>query len=292
MNGWSIHVLGEVTRPGTVELKPNERLITAIEMAGGLTAQAAETRIELHRGKSVVKTIDILSLLRDGNLSNNPFLQENDVVFVPRRLASVTIQGPIRYPGTYEIKPQVTTLDDIVTRSGRYTVGVANGFSITVTRYDDSNERKVFKIINTTTDLSAFKLMDGDTIHIPHKFNIKNNFDDTVETLPDDNFAVSSASKDVFILGGVKQPGKFKFAPQFDANKYVTLAGGLTRLGREEGIIYRTNGEKDKFNLSTPVVINPGDTVILAEDRLGPEFWITFIPTLITLGLGLYNIAK
>jgi protein involved in polysaccharide export with SLBB domain len=289
----SVHVLGEVGRPGTYSVKPNDRLVKVFSIAGGINSQAAETRIELRRGNLKPIVLNLVQLNRNGALSNNPFLQENDVIFVPRKKAAAIIQGPIKYPGSYEVELDgTTTAKDLVENAGGYTVGLAGGTDIVVIRYDEANERKVFNLKNDEDELKSFKIKDGDTVQIPHKFTVKNTFSNTVDSLPADQFAIPSAVKEVFVLGGVKSPGKFPFNPQLSVGQYVSMSGGLSRLGREDLLIHRTDGTITPCSIGSTIPINPGDTIVVNEDKLGPEFWITFMTTLVTLSLQAYAFAR
>ncbi|MDB5038469.1 MAG: polysaccharide export protein, partial [Bacteriovoracaceae bacterium] len=259
-----------------------------------INSQASETRIELRRGhEKSPKVINLIKLNREGGLEGNPFLQENDVVFVPRKLASAVLQGTVKYPGVYEISPSKTTsLWDVIELGGNFTVGLANGVPLTVIRYDETNQKKVFKVNNSKDELQSFKLQDGDSITSPHKFTIHNDFDNSVDSLPNDHMAFPSYTSEVFVLGGVKVPGKFPFVPQHRLSKYVAMAGGLSRLGRDDLIIYRSDGNQIKTDINTQLSINPGDTLVVGEDKLGPEFWITLMTTLAGVGLSAVAIFR
>jgi protein involved in polysaccharide export with SLBB domain len=156
-----VHVLGEVNAPGTYPIVPNDRLFKIIQRAGGLTRFAAESRIELRRGKNKSHIVDLRALLRNGALDQNPFLQENDVIYIPAKLASARIQGPVRHPGVYEIAPNKTTsVFEIIDIAGGFTVGKAFDKPIIVIRFDESNTQKIFEVNNNEADLKSFFLKD------------------------------------------------------------------------------------------------------------------------------------
>ena len=82
-----VFVGGLVTRPGGFPLEKRMTLSQSIAVAGGLSskADASETRIFRYSGKGEQKevlTFNIYSIEK-GEVSD-PYLQENDVVFVPR----------------------------------------------------------------------------------------------------------------------------------------------------------------------------------------------------------------
>lgn len=285
----SVHILGAVVNPGTFYLKPSSRVVEALQMAGGLSRQGSQTRVELRRGKTVT-TVNLFKLQRSGDLAFNPFVQENDVIFVPLKKASISTDGSFRTPGVYEIDPGGTSLMEAVDLSQGFSVGNSTELPLVVIRYDAAGTKQVFKIPATEAELKSFHLIDGDSVFAPHKFTAKNKFDFSVKELPSDSIGYPSYSKDVFVVGGVKAPGRFPYVPQHAIGKYVAMAGGNSRLGRQTGLIIRSNGEKERTNIESDIVINPGDTLIVDEDILGPEFWITLMTTLAGLAVSSYAI--
>lgn len=79
-----VYVLGQVTKPGLYELDRSRNLVDAIGMAGGWTKDAAKTKIMLIHvdSKKPPTKINLLKFLTKGDLSQNPSLQEGDVVYL------------------------------------------------------------------------------------------------------------------------------------------------------------------------------------------------------------------
>lgn len=81
-------VTGEVLKPGFYRVGPYETAITALLNAGGATDQADLRAIKLRRplpdGSTLEQTINLLSLLVEGKPEPRIFLQDGDVVEVPR----------------------------------------------------------------------------------------------------------------------------------------------------------------------------------------------------------------
>ncbi len=285
-----VHIFGSVVSPGTYTLEPIDRLVSLISLSGGIKQTGSERKVELRRGKTT-KLIDLLELKRNGLLKNNPFLQDDDVIFVPQKQATVAIQGPIHEPGLYEIETN-TTLKNLIDLSLGFTSGLSDLTPIKVLRYDAANKQRVELIENNPTATESFVLKDGDIIQVPHKFMLKNSFDQSVAQLPNDSTYYPSYMQDVYIVGGVRMPGKFKFSPQLRISSYVAMAGGKSRLGRNDALLQRLGGQSQKANLDSDIRLNPGDTLIVGEDKLGPEFWITFMTTLASLGVSTYAILR
>ncbi|MEL7494305.1 MAG: polysaccharide biosynthesis/export family protein [Cyanobacteria bacterium J06554_11] len=89
-----INIVGEVERPGVIELAPNTALSQAILAAGGFNARANEIEAELIRlnpdGTVTRETIPV-DFAQAVNSANNPLLQNNDVVIVdPSAVARIS----------------------------------------------------------------------------------------------------------------------------------------------------------------------------------------------------------
>lgn len=87
----TVNVVGEVTRPGAIEVPPNTPLNQAILSAGGLNSRADDEDIELVRlnpnGTVERRSIDI-NLTQGVNEASNPALRPNDIIVVRRSGAS------------------------------------------------------------------------------------------------------------------------------------------------------------------------------------------------------------
>ena len=82
-----VYVLGEVGKAGVYELQDNVRLIEAIQLASSFSPYANRKQVILIRGdkrKPDLYQINMLEMLKTGDLSKNMQLEDGDVVFVPR----------------------------------------------------------------------------------------------------------------------------------------------------------------------------------------------------------------
>jgi polysaccharide export outer membrane protein len=110
-----VNVVGEVTRPGTVKIKPNTPLNTAVLSAGGLDNRRANKKtvrlIRLNPDGTVTDRKIKLAFDASVNEETNPPLRNNDVVMVGRSsLAALsdstggllsTITGPLSILGIF-----------------------------------------------------------------------------------------------------------------------------------------------------------------------------------------------
>lgn len=102
-----VTVSGEVERPGTLRVSALRRLHEVLFDAGGITPRGGLRRIQVSR-KSGDTEVDLLSFELRGDLSQNPFVEEDMRIHVPPKGASVTLTGAVRRPGEYEIGPNAS----------------------------------------------------------------------------------------------------------------------------------------------------------------------------------------
>lgn len=105
--GAQVALAGNVRQPAIYELKPGTTLTEALELSGGLLAQAYTQRVQLQRvvpnsGREV-RTLDLSS-----PAAEKLKLQDGDLVAVSGGLErlenGVTLKGNVERPGLYEIK--------------------------------------------------------------------------------------------------------------------------------------------------------------------------------------------
>lgn len=83
----NVHVLGAVDKPGDVVVHEGDRLSMAIARAGdGAGANADLNHITLRRvvnGQAQTTNVNLYEVLKSGDLSKDPVLQKDDLVYVP-----------------------------------------------------------------------------------------------------------------------------------------------------------------------------------------------------------------
>jgi protein involved in polysaccharide export with SLBB domain len=82
------YVFGEVGKTGVEPLKDGDRLIDALSDAGGCGANAYRRSIKIIRVNETnvsMISINLYDILNEGKLDKNILMQDQDIVFVPRR---------------------------------------------------------------------------------------------------------------------------------------------------------------------------------------------------------------
>ncbi|MCK5645047.1 MAG: SLBB domain-containing protein, partial [Gammaproteobacteria bacterium] len=173
--GYQVHVLGEVMRPGTYRIAASDRLASAIQRAGGMAENGSERRIELRRKGSRRRRVDLLRFRLFGKLNDNPYLMDNDVVFVPLRKKVIQVVGSVGRPDIYELKNE-KTLSDVINLAGGFNAAVARKEPIRVIRFNEG-EKKVEEIPINKGSMKRFSIVNGDVVVVPNVVTKGTTFD-------------------------------------------------------------------------------------------------------------------
>jgi protein involved in polysaccharide export with SLBB domain len=108
-------VTGEVKRPAIYEIRGDVRLADLIEMAGGVTPSSHLKRVQIVRSlpsaERVTIDVDLTDYYLKQNAESNPPVNGGDLVLIhrsdPRIYNTVKVDGAVKYPGVYELKPMM-----------------------------------------------------------------------------------------------------------------------------------------------------------------------------------------
>jgi len=117
-----VTIFGQVFRAGKYEIKPGERLMDLVIMAGGFTPIATHENIKIQnlaRPDSVI-SIDFKRFFIDRDDKLNIVLQQGDMITVPTTPTTVTVVGQVQKGGTFPYEPG-TLLS--------YYLGMAGGYA-------------------------------------------------------------------------------------------------------------------------------------------------------------------
>ena len=119
----SVSVLGHVAKPGMLDLPLQSRLQGAIGNAGMVLPGANVKKVTLLRdnnGKLESKFYSMALFLLNGDLEQNPVLEDGDVIIVTYNpiLAEVKVLGCVNMPGKFNSFPNATVLDMIILAGG------------------------------------------------------------------------------------------------------------------------------------------------------------------------------
>lgn len=157
----TVNVMGEVTTPGSYQLSAFANVMNALYMAGGVTEKGTLRAIRIFRQNQLLSQVDLYSYLMDGVLDGDVRLEDGDVVIVNTYNALACIDGKVKRPMYYEMKPD-ETLDRLLYFAGGFS-GEAYTDAVRVMRRNNGAQ-SVHTIRNA--DFGSFRLMDGDSIDV------------------------------------------------------------------------------------------------------------------------------
>jgi len=250
-----IQVLGQVAQPGAYTVSPSATLFSALYYFNGPTTLGSLRNIQLIRGGKKIATIDFYDYLLTGRKPMDQKLQLDDVIFIPRRQKTVTIEGEINRSGIYELKPE-EDLSDLIAMAGdlKITAYLDRAQIDRIVPFENRAELgmdRMFNDVNLEQILKSedgFMLQDGDHMQIFSVLNIRQNIVD--------------------LRGAVTRPGRFDLGDSLKLSELINKADGLlgdAYLDRVD--ITRTKPdlteELIKLNLRQAIDENPEDDIIL-----------------------------
>jgi protein involved in polysaccharide export with SLBB domain len=160
------YVLGDVRRPGPVEISAPFRLDMIIAAAGGVMPRGSQREIQVRDSDGTQKLYDLVRLQRIGDLTQNPMLHEGQSVFVPARGPAVEVSGEVWSGQLYEIVPGENVMD-IVALAGGFTTH-ADRANLVVERIKPVDNTVSILSVNEETAKST-QVQDRDVIVVPDR---------------------------------------------------------------------------------------------------------------------------
>jgi protein involved in polysaccharide export with SLBB domain len=283
----NLYVYGQVNEPGRFEFKPGDRILDLVQFAGGITSSADTTRATLTRFQSDgKKTINMDINLNDA-LFLNPdepkyLLQESDRLSIWRKfdykvVANVYVRGEVKYPGFYPIRPNETTLKEMIDMAGGLTENAnleeARLIRPSSTVQDMEYQRLSRMLVADMSDeeYDLFKNLSrarrGEISVDFVRLLKQNDTSDSTRLLDGDEITIPVTRNFVNVMGAVQQPGFMQIEAGKDANYYITKAGGFNfnAYKSKTRIIKARTGQR--FRPSKQAAIEGGDTIHVPEKK-------------------------
>jgi len=114
-----VSVLGQVLRPGRYPIDGRRNLTDILALAGGINPDGGDTitLVRSRNGKTSREVIDLVDMMRTGDMKQNLDLVGNDVIFV-ERAARFYIYGEVQRPGMYRLERDMTVLQALSSGGG------------------------------------------------------------------------------------------------------------------------------------------------------------------------------
>jgi len=99
-----VYVVGEVSQPGAYQISSLGTVLTALYVAGGLTARAAMREVEVRRASKPIATFDLYDYLLRGDTRSDIRLETGDVRIRAGARIRAEVAGAVVRPAIYELK--------------------------------------------------------------------------------------------------------------------------------------------------------------------------------------------
>ena len=227
-----VDILGEVATPGTFRMSPFSSVFHALYRAGGINDIGSLRNIQVLRNGKKVAGVDIYDYLFKGKTSGNIRLQEGDVIIVPPYEQLVNIDGNVKRPMYYEIKPD-ETVKSLLDYAGGFT-GDAYGGMVRLSR-QSGTENELYNI--DRGEFATYRLQDGDII--------------TVGTILD------RYANRVELKGAVYRPGMFAIGDGLKTVRdLIDKADGVTEDAYTDRVLLYREGPEKQLEV---VALDPKD---------------------------------
>ena len=256
-----IQVLGEVAQPGGYTVSPSATLFSALYYFNGPTNLGSLRDIQLIRGGKKIASIDFYDYLLTGKKPKDQKLQLDDVIFIPRRLKTVSIEGEINRFGIYELKPN-EDLSDLITMAGglKITAYLERAQIDRIVSFEDREKLgmdRMYKDVNLVQILESsygFSLQDGDRIQIFSVMDLRQNV--------------------VELQGAVTRPGRYDLGNSLKLSELIKKADGLmgdAYLNRADIVRTKPDFTEELIKLNLEEVLEEGsdnDIYLQGLDRI------------------------
>ncbi len=250
-----VDIVGEVEKPGTYKLPATNSVFNTLKLSGGPTANGSVRNITVKRNGQIFRVLDLYKYLNDPSASESIYLQNRDVILITGIGPLVTIDGGVRKPGRFELKPD-ESFGDLMDFAGNLKANARNN-SLQLYRYE--NNRYVIKDLdydlNNRLTMNNIALRDGDLVKIDLVSPVAQNF---VET-----------------EGALNLPGTYEYKNEYRVTDLVKRSSGL-RFDAilDRAYITRLNEKLEEINIPVHLkeaMDSPGsdaDIQIFPKDKL------------------------
>ncbi|MFQ5769787.1 MAG: SLBB domain-containing protein [bacterium] len=209
-----VAVVGEVFRPGKYVLSAMNTVLDAIILAGGPTEKGSIRDVRLIRNAELYASVDLYQFLMHGNDEYDVFLQAGDRIFVPLAQNKVTVDGEIKRPSIFELKPGLSErLTDVITLAGGFT-DYAFEDKIEISRLKANGQRKL--LYANFTDIIAGDSTQNYLLQNEDKVRVYSKLEQIHE-------------RTVAIFGEIRKPGTYDLEDNMHLSDLILKAGNLTR---------------------------------------------------------------
>ena len=272
-----IHVSGDVAWPGLYDWRPDDTILSVLDLATGGRSldETIQLRVMRWNGETYSTILDQSTKnLKVDSVITQPLMSGDHVTVYERKTAVASVEGWVTYPGEYRIEGGSTTLNQLIELAG----GIRKGANLDAAVLERTSmdklvdapemplptEETVTLGSNLATQFTkGFQRSFSGEIGSHVAINIAGATAGSSEDIvlyDGDRLIVPRDEGTILVTGHVPQPGYVTFVPGMTASYYVDRAGGLGPAA-EDIYIYRGSSGSVRRGLSEPIL--PGDTIFI-----------------------------
>ncbi|MES3630953.1 MAG: SLBB domain-containing protein [Longimonas sp.] len=218
-----VFVLGEVPQPGGYTMSSFSTAFNALYSVGGPLTRGSLRNVQVIRNGEVISTVDFYQYLLRGFADDPVRLQNNDIVFVPPRGITVSLEGAVKRPAIYELREDEELADLIEYAGGLEAEAYTDRFTINrILPFEDRDDPSVAREVLTMNLNEArsgnvqVRMNDGDFVRVRSIRDI-------------DDRAIATRVNRVEVTGAVFQPGEYQLGDGIrTVSDLIDAADGLT----------------------------------------------------------------
>jgi polysaccharide export outer membrane protein len=156
MTSQQVSVLGQVNRPGRYPVDGKRKVLDLLAQAGGISPEGGDVvdLVRVRDGKTTRETIDVVDMVRKGELNRDYEVSAGDVIFV-ERAPRAYVMGEVQRPGALRIERGMTVQQAVSAGGGLTPRGSSSSWRIT---------RKGANGAPQTIDVKASDLVQTDDV--------------------------------------------------------------------------------------------------------------------------------
>lgn len=212
----TVHIIGEVEDPGSYSLPSLSTVFNALYVCSGPNENGTYRAIRVLRDNQIVAELDIYDFLVEGTQAGNIRLRDQDIVKVGPYMSRLEVEGNVKRPGLFELRPN-ETLGDLLEFAGGFS---QNAYTKRLKIYrETSTERRIVTVAEQ--EFRGFPMESGDHVFVDE---ILDRFANRVE-----------------IEGAVYRPGEYQLEEAKTVHGLIQQAEGLKGEALlTRGQVYRT----------------------------------------------------
>lgn len=158
-----VHVVDNVARPGAHTAHALERISSVLARVG--TVNGSRRRISIKHASGSISFADLVLYELTGDTKHNPFVLDGDVVSVPFAEVTVSIDGAVRRPGTYELVGS-KDLQELLSLAGGFKADVLRSMPVRIVRRNETNHAEFIDVPFTGGAAPNRGLVDLDRVTV------------------------------------------------------------------------------------------------------------------------------